>query len=283
MRVRVGRSSRVVVCVLFTALAATAAPAAAQTPDIPYGGSTFTSDGPTGTAMSLLRRADGSVRGRVVLGFRCRFFFPNNITRLAGTTSGESFTATGTSKLTRRGRLRITLTGRFSGETATGTLRARANGLKGCRNFERRFLVRTERTPIGAPAGPPPGGTMLAGLTRESRDGLRSPVMVHVSPDREKFSAVWQATLRCGPRAVYTMVNLTPRSAIRSDGTFTRSEKYSSRFADGTTDTFRVTFAGRFLNDGVTGTLRARMQTRKKGRRYFPCDSGTIGWTATAP
>ena len=41
-----------------------------------------------------------------------------------------------------------------------------------------------------------------------------------------------------------------------------------------------MSFKGRFLADGAAGTLRARSQLHKKGHRYYPCDSGTVAWTA---
>ena len=52
-------------------------------------------------------------------------------------------------------------------------------------------------------------------------------------------------------------------------------ETFTIRYTDGSRERYRVSFKGRFLADGVTGTLRARMQTRKPGKRYYPCDSGT--------
>jgi hypothetical protein len=41
---------------------------------------------------------------------------------------------------------------------------------------------------------------------------------------------------------------------------------------------YRVTFSGRFLADGAVGTLRARMVWRERGKRSFPCVSGTQNW-----
>ena len=41
-----------------------------------------------------------------------------------------------------------------------------------------------------------------------------------------------------------------------------------------------MSFKGRFLADGAVGTLRARSQLREKGKRYYPCDSGTQTWAA---
>ena len=66
------------------------------------------------------------------------------------------------------------------------------------------------------------------------------------------------------------------------DGTFLDDKPYTVRYRDGSSERYRIRFEGRFLADGVVGTLRARMQTRKKGKSYYPCDSGTQTWSARA-
>jgi hypothetical protein len=126
----------------------------------------------------------------------------------------------------------------------------------------------------------PAGGSLLTGLTGQAAGGIRLPIALRVTRNGRKVFALWQATMQCGPRAVLTAVNLTPQTRIRPDGTFSRKERYAIRYGDGSVDRFRVVLRGRFLSDGAVGTLRARMQTRKPGRRYFPCESGTQRWTA---
>jgi hypothetical protein len=59
-----------------------------------------------------------------------------------------------------------------------------------------------------------------------------------------------------------------------------RNERFTLRFDDGSSDRYRVTFAGHFLADGAAGTLRVRMHTRQRGKHFYPCDSGTQTWTA---
>jgi hypothetical protein len=44
---------------------------------------------------------------------------------------------------------------------------------------------------------------------------------------------------------------------------FAKPERYAIRYKDGTTDRFRISFAGRFLGDGAVGTLRARVKPRR--------------------
>jgi hypothetical protein len=91
---------------------------------------------------------------------------------------------------------------------------------------------------------------------------------------------LWQARMRCGPKAVLIVVNLTPPTRIAADATFRRRERYSIRYRDGSVDRYRVMFRGRLLADGAAGTLRAPMQTSKPGASFFPRDSGTRRWTA---
>ena len=55
---------------------------------------------------------------------------------------------------------------------------------------------------------------------------------------------------------------------------------FAIRYRGGYKNHYRVTFAGAFHSDGVSGTLKARMLTTKPGRRYRPCVSGTQTWAA---
>ena len=108
---------------------------------------------------------------------------------------------------------------------------------------------------------------------------MRLPVAVRVAKNGRMYS-FWQVTMRCGPKAVVAFGNVTPTTTVKADGTFSRNETFTIRYADGSSERYRVSFKGRFLADGAVGTLRARMQTRKKGKRYYPCDSGTQTWAA---
>ena len=261
------------------ALQAPAPGAAAQGGVVHYGGAAgASSKGFAGGSISLLRSPDGSVSGRVGLGVSCaRTFFPNNIVRVRGTTSGESFTASGSIRLTRRARLRVKLTGSFAGDHVTGTIRPRGKRIR-CRTRARSFALRAETQPAGAPAIPA-AGTLLLGLTSQTAGVLRLPVALRRRGDDRLF-ALWQADMRCGPRARLTAVNFTPATSIRSDGTFSRTERYTIRYGGGLRERYRVYIRGQLLADGARGTLRARMRMRQPGKRFYPCDSGVQSWTA---
>jgi hypothetical protein len=105
------------------------------------------------------------------------------------------------------------------------------------------------------------------------------PVSVRVAASGRVYG-IWTATMKCGPKAVLAMASSMPPIKVKADGSFLDDKPYTVRYTDGSSDRFRIRFEGRFLADGVVGTLRARMQTRKKGKRYYPCDSGTQTWTA---
>ena len=138
-------------------------------------------------------------------------------------------------------------------------------------------MLHTESAPAGAPA--PAAGTLFAGLTGQAAGGVRLPVALRVTKNGRVYG-YWQAMMKCGPKASIPLCNQSPTTTVKPDGTFSRSETYTIRYTDGSSDRYRVNFNGRFLADGATGTLRARMQTRKKGTSYYPCDSGTQTWTA---
>ena len=75
------------------------------------------------------------------------------------------------------------------------------------------------------------------------------------------------------------MLDFTPTRKINADGTFGGNQSYVMRYR-GYSEHYRVTFKGQFLADGVTGTLRARVYYREKGRRSVNCVSGTQSWSA---
>jgi hypothetical protein len=122
---------------------------------------------------------------------------------------------------------------------------------------------------------------VLAGVTGQSAAGTPLSVLLGVSRTGRRVTAVWQVVMRCGPRATAPVVNISPPSTIRTDGTFLRRETFTIRYDDGSRDRYRVVVGGRFLSDGAVGTVRARMTTRKRGHRYYPCDSGTQRWAAS--
>jgi hypothetical protein len=224
-----------------------------------------------------VRHDDGRITGRLGSGYTCgKRSFVNRSVKLTGTTrDGVSFSATGTTRLSGKGPVRYTVTGSLTPDTATGTLK---EGRKGCPNYSFGILLHTESAPAGAPAVPVPS-TLFAGLTAQSTGGVRLPVALRTTKNG-KVLAYWLASMRCGPKAVVPLYNQSPTATIKPDGTFSRNEAFTVKYSDGSSERFRVSFKGRFLADGAVGTLRARSQLRKKGKRYFPCDSGTQAWAA---
>jgi hypothetical protein len=257
------------------------APAAASAQS--YGGSTLVK-GKLASSVSLTLGSAGRVEARVGRGYFCRrtrFF--NVVTRLGGVTQGSALKASGSARLTRRGRMRVRMTGTVAGDRITGRISFRPSRLRspGCSRQSERFVLRLDRVPAGGPTRPA-GRTKMHGVTGQAAGGIRLPVSLHVLRNGHRLVALWQANMRCGPaNVVFTAVNFTPRTRIRRDGTFVRRERYRLRYPGNLVDTYRVVIRGRFLADGAVGTLRARMRTRQPGKRFYPCDSGVQRWTAS--
>lgn len=245
--------------------------------DTQFGGTgLYKGTSPSGPSISLLRRDNGQIAARIVLAARCRGYANYNmVIRAAGSTpDGASFSASGKAKLGRPGSVRVTLTGTLAADAVTGSARVR---FPGCKGYTQPFVLRTESAPAGAPVVPAPGAVMQ-GFTSQAAGGMRLPVSLRTTK-KGRVYAVWQAIMKCG-RARIPLVDFTPSRKIKPDGSFGGSESYVGRYR-GYTEHYRVTFSGRFLADGATGTLRARVyykQTRK--RRSANCVSGTQTWTA---
>ena len=77
----------------------------------------------------------------------------------------------------------------------------------------------------------------------------------------------------------------TSRRPARSSPTArsAAARRYTIRYTDGSRERYRVTFKGRFLADGAAGTLRARMQTRKRASATTRATAGTQTWSAREP
>jgi hypothetical protein len=225
--------------------------------------------------ISLVRHDDGRVVARMSVTYTCRNdTAPALIVRLKGTTDGQSFALSGKSRFGRR-TMRLSLSGTLTPEAVSGTAKL---GVPGCRTYTRPLALRAESAPAGAPAPPAPGA-QLFGLTSQPAGDTRLSVMLRVTP-QGRIYAVWQANLRCGGKAYdYPMTDLTPSRAVKADGTFGGSQTYTVRYSDHT-QRYRVSFNGRLLADGATGTLRASMQYRDGKRGYPLCSSGQRAWAA---
>jgi hypothetical protein len=254
-----------------------AAPAAARA-DTHYGGAGLVKGRPGAPYTSMVRKDDGRIQMRVLTVPVCRgTTYYDVVARLSGrTTDGSTFTATGRTKAGGH-RVRFTVTGTMSAEAVTGKVRLRSAS---CRTFTRTLSLRAQGAPAGAPAVPPPG-TVFNGLSGQLAGSVFMPVTLRVAKNGRVYG-IWTATMKCGPKGVASMGSSIPPTAVKPDGTFLDDKPYTVRYRDGSSERYRIRFEGRFLADGVVGTLRARMQTRKKGKRYYPCDSGTQTWSARA-
>lgn len=257
---------------MVTAFAVSASDALAQTQ---YSGSATIRDGrPAVPLISLVANPDGTVTGRIAYSVRCRRInFPSVTTRVRGRLNGANFTATGRTNLGRRyGTLRFRLTGTLAPDSATGKVR-----LRGCQRYTRTFALRTPTAVVGAPVPGVPSLTAF-GWTSQNVGGAAMPLVLRVARSGRLYGW-WSSTMKCGKRTL-TWNNLTPLTTVRADGTFARNETFNVRYEDGV-ERYRVNFAGRFLADGVTGTLRVRMRYREgRNRNFVPCDSGTVTWAA---
>jgi hypothetical protein len=246
--------------------------------DTTYGGTSAWHNAPAGPVISLVRHDDGRVTARLGLAYGCRkHSFSNYVVRLKGSTpDGVSFSASGRQRLRGVGTLRLTMTGTLAPDSVSGKI---VTGAPNCPKYTRDVVLRTESAPAGAPAVPP-AGSLFTGLTAQTIGGHRLALALRVTK-KGRVWAAWQATMACGPKGgTSSIVNDTPSTRIKPDGSFSRSEVYTIRWTDGSRERFRVSFKGQFRADGVSGTLRARSTRRGGGTRWYPCDSGTRTWSA---
>jgi hypothetical protein len=257
---------------LLIAVAALLVAAPAASADTKYGGGTVRGTKLYGPSVSLLRKDDGTIIGRLAYAYRCRrqTNFPNVLTRVTGRANGASFTVKGRQRLGGH-TLRYTLTGSFTADGAAGRIHR-----TGCAGFTRDFALRAAAAPAGAPAVPP-RNSIFFGVTSQTHGLAPLAVVLRVAHNGRVYGN-WTAVMKCGPTFWWT--NGTPPTKIKPDGTFSRSEHFTVGYRDGTSETYRVRFAGRFLADGVTGTLRMSMQFHNNGKRYKTCRSGVQTWSA---
>jgi hypothetical protein len=177
--------------------------------------------------------------------------------------------------------IRVTVAGRIEAGRATGSIRVvtRRRGRPYC-SGEVPFDARPAPVLSGDPA-PVPAGAVLVGRT-SGRSGGPFGFNLRVSADGRRIERV-VTTWREGCRAVRRTeeTNYSPTIAIRPDGTFTKTERFTVRFSDATQRVTVVT-TGRFVAGGATGTLRARStaRSRRTGRVIDRCDTGALTWSA---
>ena len=204
------RLHRTGLLIIATATLVTSAPAAQA--DTQYGGTgLYKGTRPANPSISLLRRDDGRIAGRVVVGARCRGYANYSlVVRISGRTAdGVNFSANGRTRLG-RGYVRVTLTGTLAADAATGTARVRTTG---CRTYRNPFTLRTPSAPAGAAAVPAPG-TLMFGTTSQAVGGMALPVTIRVAKNgRVAMSS--QTLVQCS-RIRLPVLDFTPTRAVRS-------------------------------------------------------------------
>ena len=66
------------------------------------------------------------------------------------------------------------------------------------------------------------------------------------------------------------LYNHSPTAKIKPDGTFSRTESFTIQYTDGSSERYRVSFKGRFLADGVIGTLARPDAGPQEGQALLP-------------
>jgi len=181
-------------------------------------------------------------------------------------------------------RARVTVTGRFDGAVATGTIRARLRDRTPRGNVQRCATRRARpwrihlRPAAGAPAPPQPGGAYL-GLTSQAV-GVPKPFLLRVNRRATRVGVAIFDYARICRKGVITLNNFTPGGRIRPDGTFALRERFGLRFSRGIRERFRIRIDGRFGAGSVGGSLRVTTVARRGGRVIDRCDTGPLTFAA---
>jgi hypothetical protein len=258
-------------------LVAFALSAPAASADTSYGGAAVKDGRQIGPAIGLVARDNGTVTARVTFTYSCRrtkVLVYNVAVRLKGNNNAGSFILNGRTRPGRRsGLVRLRLIGKLTPDAVTGSIRLRNR----CGNSTHAVLLRSATTPAGAAAAPP-RNTLFYGLTNHLAGGVLTPVVLRVAGNGRVYANTY-TTARCDGRFTWPVSNSTAPTTVKADGTFQRNERFTVRYRDGSTERYRVSFGGRFLADGATGTLRVRLVYRD-GRARYSCDTGPQTWTA---
>lgn len=274
-------------------LAIWAAPAGAQTPSYGGGHVPSTTDSTTRYVPTLgvtLQPRGDRVALRFDTSLRCGGRSYEIVGRTVVPWDGRSFSAAARRTMDiRGGRIDYdwAMSGQADGTIAAGSVRVAGVRVTGGRRVScdhrptRPFSARLAApAPPGAPR--PPGGASYGGVSTISvADGLPGPVVLKASRDGGKVAARWTALGPCrtGPRVA--LVNFTPATPVKADGSFARSERFTVRY-DKALVRYRVRFAGRISGESASGTLRLRARIYNLGgtRLRTTCDTRTRTWSA---
>jgi hypothetical protein len=239
-----------------------------------YGGVAVSHGVQNGPAIGLTVKTGGSIAGRVRLTYGCgkKVTIYNVVVPLRGRANGTSFSASGKTRERGAGVIRYTLTGTLAPDSATGRIKLRNR----CGNRARDFTLRAAPAPAGAPALPAPSSSFF-GISSQTAAGTPLPIYLRVAKNGRVYVNSY-AVAGCG-RFKLNAADTTPTRKLRADGTFVSNQRYTVRYKDGSVERYRVNVTGRFLTDGVTGTLRIRF-TYRDGRAHGACDTGAVSWAA---
>ena len=179
----------------------------------------------------------------------------------------------------------IVASGRVAGDRATGTLRVRIKRRK--RTICTREVSYAARVvpdlAAAAPAEPPAGATLIGRAGGLAPSGAPFSFNFRVSRDGRMITRGTSGYFMRWNRRNRGLeeTNYLPRVRIRSDATFSSTERYTFPLADGLDHT-TVRVVGRFVEGGATGTFRvtSRFRSRGTGRLLARGDSGLMVWNA---
>jgi hypothetical protein len=249
-----------------------------------YGGGGFAAGSGQPTWMWARIGADGSARigGRTQLGCGLGWFDAQPAVAADG-----SFRFSRSRVTRERGhvvRAVVTMSGRFDGAVATGTLRARVRDrtprgtIQRCATRRARPWKLHLRPAAGAPAPAQASGAYL-GLTSQAV-GVPKPFLLRVNRKATRVAvAIFDYTRQCAKGGI-SLNNITPGAAIRPDGTFALRERFRLRFRRGIRERFRIRVDGRFAAGGVSGALQVTTVARRRGRVIDRCDTGPLTFAA---
>lgn len=270
-----------VLCVAVLLMVPAAAGAAVTPGD--YGGGEFT--GREGWATWMWARVDPDGAARIGAATQLSCGIGRLDAELALAPDG-TFTVSRRRVTRERGhvvRANVTVTGRFEGALATGTIRARVRDrtprgtVQRCSTRGRPWKLHL-RPAAGAP-GPPQANGEYLGLTDQAI-GMPKPFVLAVDRRAARVQvAIFEYVRRCR-QGTRSLNNVTPGGRIRADGTFALRERFTLRYRDRVRERFRLRVDGRFTAGGVAGALRVTSVARRGGRVIDRCDTGQVGFAA---
>ena len=179
---------------------------------------------------------------------------------------------------------RIVVFGRVDGGAGSGNVRANVTYRTRGR-VDRRCRIRRQgwqvRVPTAEPAGGAPrAGTVYHGLTSQRAKRPR-PIVLRVDRrGRRVKAAVFQHRRAC-QTGRYSITNISPGARIRSDGSFSRTERFGLGFSNAI-EHFKVRMRGQFTPNGVKGTITIGTVSRERGtgRVIDRCPARRISFAA---